>query len=56
MGGGNFVYIKMNKRRSGIGKILYNELENILKMQGILNLNACIACLSKKMSIYPTIV
>ncbi len=34
MGGGNLLYIKMNKRRSGIGKILYNELENILKNAG----------------------
>lgn len=40
------VYIKMDKRKLGIGKILYNELENILKSQGILNLNACIACLN----------
>lgn len=42
------VYIKMDKRNLGIGKILYNELENILKTQGILNLNACIACLNEE--------
>ncbi len=36
------IYVKMNKKRMGIGKKLYNELEKILKAQGILNLNACI--------------
>ena len=30
-------------KRSGIGRRLYEELENILKQQGILNVNACIA-------------
>lgn len=33
----------MEQKRSGIGRRLYEELENILKQQGILNVNACIA-------------
>lgn len=38
------VYIKTDKKRMGIGRALYSQLEKILKLQGILNLNACIAC------------
>lgn len=37
------IYIKMGKRRAGIGAKLYKKLEEALKLQGILNLNACIA-------------
>ena len=37
------IYIKMGKRRAGIGSKLYEKLEEALKEQGILNLNACIA-------------
>lgn len=37
------IYIKENQRNSGIGRNLYNALENILSLQNILNLNACIA-------------
>ncbi len=37
------VYVKQNFRGIGCGRILYNELERILKTQNILNLNACIA-------------
>ena len=37
------IYVKKCKRNSGIGKVLYQELERILKLQNILNLNACIA-------------
>ncbi len=36
------IYIKKDARRAGLGKELYLELENRLKAQGILNLNACI--------------
>ena len=36
-------YVDMEQKRSGIGRRLYEELENILKQQGILNVNACIA-------------
>lgn len=37
------VYVRQDKRRMGIGRILYTALETALKAQGILNLNACIA-------------
>ena len=37
------VYIKQDKRRNGIGRLLYVALEKTLKRQGILNMNACIA-------------
>lgn len=37
------VYVKKNKKRLGIGRQLYKALEAVLKAQGILNLNACIA-------------
>jgi len=36
------IYIDKDLRRGGIGRMLYEELENRLKAQGILNLNACI--------------
>lgn len=37
------IYIRQDKRGEGIGKILYETLEAVLKEQGILNLYACIA-------------
>lgn len=37
------IYVKENQRNLGVGKSLYQELERILKLQNILNLNACIA-------------
>jgi len=37
------IYVKMNQRGRGIGKTLYGVLEQQLKEQGILNLNACIS-------------
>ncbi|MDO4312502.1 MAG: GNAT family N-acetyltransferase [Eubacteriales bacterium] len=37
------IYVKESKRKTGIGKRLYNVLEGISKTQNILNLNACIA-------------
>ncbi len=37
------IYIKAGKKRSGIGSRLYHTLEQILRMQNILNVNACIA-------------
>ncbi|MCH4147011.1 MAG: GNAT family N-acetyltransferase [Prevotella sp.] len=37
------VYVDKNRRRGGVGKALYEALEAALKVQGILNLNACIA-------------
>lgn len=37
------VYLKQDCRGRGVGKMLYFALEDILKRQNILNLNACIA-------------
>lgn len=37
------VYVGMAYKRLGIGRRLYEALERILKKQGILNVNACIA-------------
>ncbi len=37
------IYVDKDCRSVGIGRILYNELEKILKKQNILNMNACIA-------------
>ena len=37
------VYIDKNARRLGLGRLLYDALENQLKKMGILNLYACIA-------------
>ena len=37
------IYVREDQRKSGVGRALYEGLENILKMQNILNLNACIA-------------
>lgn len=36
------IYVEMDNRGHGIGKALYAELENRLKSQGIINVNACI--------------
>ncbi len=36
------IYVSMDRRRHGIGKALYRSLEDCLKKQNILNLNACI--------------
>lgn len=38
------VYVRRDARRRGIGRALYGALERCLGAQGILNLNACIAC------------
>lgn len=37
------VYVKQDRRKAGVGRMLYNALEASLKAMGILNLNACIA-------------
>lgn len=37
------IYVENTKKKMGVGKTLYFELERLLKRQGILNLNACIA-------------
>ncbi|MGN1014752.1 MAG: GNAT family N-acetyltransferase [Butyricicoccus sp.] len=38
------IYVRRDARGSGIGTELYRYLERALRKQGILNLNACIAC------------
>lgn len=37
------IYVRMDKRRGGIGRALYGALETALQKQGVLNVNACIA-------------
>jgi phosphinothricin acetyltransferase len=37
------IYVRMDLKRKGIGSLLYNALEDALRAQGILNVNACIA-------------
>ncbi len=37
------VYVDNDRKRGGVGKLLYKKLEELLKEQGILNVNACIA-------------
>ena len=39
-----YAYADENLKHSGIGRLLHDALENALKKQGILNMNACIAC------------
>lgn len=38
------IYVRENKRKIGIGRKLYNAIEEISKAQNITNLNACIGC------------
>lgn len=37
------VYVRLDSRRAGVGKMLYHALEDSLKCIGVLNMNACIA-------------
>ena len=37
------IYVHNDFKKSGIGRLLYNSLEDILKKQNILNMYACIA-------------
>ena len=37
------VYVSEDARRTGAGSILYKALENYLKRQNVINVNACIA-------------
>lgn len=37
------IYVAMEEKKQGVGKLLYKALEDISKAQHILNLNACIA-------------
>ncbi len=38
------VYVREDLKRRGAGRALYEALERCLAAQGVLNLNACIAC------------
>jgi phosphinothricin acetyltransferase len=42
------VYIRHDLRRGGVGKLLYQALEERLRKMGILNMNACIAVTSQE--------
>ena len=37
------VYVKQNARRMGVGRMLYDAMEEILRMQRLTNVEACIA-------------
>lgn len=39
------IYLDMAERHHGLGRMLYTELERLLRAQGILNMNACITTL-----------
>lgn len=41
------IYVKKTCRQAGIGSQLLQELENCLRKQNYLNINACIACAGK---------
>lgn len=38
------IYVRRDSRRRGVGRALYGALERCLAAQGVLNLEACIAC------------
>lgn len=38
------IYVDQTRKHMGIGRLLHDALEQALKAQGILNMNACIAC------------
>lgn len=38
------IYVRRDRRKTGAGRLLHDALERALKAQGILNMNACIAC------------
>ena len=42
------IYVAEDCKKMGIGKLLYNELEYLLRQQNIVNLNACIAYAEKE--------
>lgn len=41
---GTSIYLRSDRRRQGLGRKLYEALEEILRRQGITDLYACIAC------------
>lgn len=38
------IYVRRDMKRMGLGRTLYAALESALRAQGVLNINACIAC------------
>ena len=42
------IYVDERKIHKGVGGKLHDALEQALKIQGILNMNACIACQTEK--------
>ena len=42
------IYVDRHEKRKGIGKVLHEELEEALKAQGILNMEAAIAYIEKE--------
>ncbi len=38
------IYVAWDQRKTGVGRRLHDVLEAALKAQGILNMNACVAC------------
>lgn len=42
------IYVAMDCRGGGVGRMLYEKLEEVLRRQNILNLNACIAVSGKE--------
>lgn len=48
------VYVKKDARNTGIGKLLYGELEKELKKRNITNLYACITCATEENDNYVT--
>lgn len=42
------IYVDVDSSKQGIGRLLYNELERYLKLQNIINVNACITYPNEK--------
>jgi phosphinothricin acetyltransferase len=42
------IYVRRDLRRAGVGRALYQMLEELLQSMGILNMNACIAVTEKE--------
>ena len=38
------IYVRRGRKKQGVGKLLYGELEALLREMHVCNLNACIAC------------
>lgn len=42
------IYLRRDRRGLGLGRRLYGALEDLCRAQGVLNLNACVACPEKE--------